>query len=300
MRKNYFIVVLAHSLHGRLHRVHVPQYFLYVVLAFAVLGGITTFGFLSSYARMWFKVSNYNNLRTEAEALKKRYDDLQQVVTQTNTQLASLGSLASEISLAYGWKRKLEGPDEMAHEGLLVPSYQASLERFNFLQSLPQTQPGGGIPWHLLLNNTHPSIWPVQGALTGGFGNRIDPFQGAGAFHTGVDISSAYGTPVVAAADGIVTMADFMSGYGRLVILRHGRSGISTYYAHLSRVTVRPNQVVKQGETIGRVGRSGRTTSAHLHYEVRLNQTPVPPAPYLRGRSRQIALLQTTSLAPRL
>src|SRR2546426_1126466 len=195
MRKKYFIVVLAHSVHGRLHRVHIPQSFLYMVIAFAALGGITCFGFVSSYARMLFKVARYNSLRSEKEALKKRYENLQQVVAETNTQLASLETLASEISMAYGLKRKLVGPDDLTHEGLLVPTYQATVEQFNFLQNLPLTQTNGTMPLHWL-ENTMPAIWPVQGALTGPFGQRIDPFQGEGAFHTGVDISSAYGTPV--------------------------------------------------------------------------------------------------------
>lgn len=298
MRKNYFIVVLAHSVHGRIHRVHIPQYFLYLILAFAVMGGITCVGFVSSYGRMLFKVANYNSLRTEKEALKKRYENLQQVVTETNTQLASLETLASEISVAYGLKRKLVGPDDLSHEGVLVPSYQASLEQFQFLQNLPLSQSGGGMPWHWL-ENTLPSIWPVHGALTGPFGKRIDPFEGEGAFHAGVDISSPYGTPVMATADGVVLMASYMSGYGRLVVVRHGKTNISTYYAHLSEFYVRPNQVVRQGEVIGRIGRSGRTTSAHLHYEVRLNHTPVNPYRFLRGPGREFARLQS-GLGPRL
>jgi len=282
MRKHYFIVVLAHSVHGRIHRLHVPHTFLYVVLAFAVLGGITCFGFVSSYARMLFKVSNYNSLRTEKEALKKRYENLQQTATETHTQLASLETLASEISMAYGLKRKIVGPDHLVHEGLLVPSYQASLEQFNFLQNMPLAQSGPMMPFHWL-ENTTPSIWPVQGALTGTFGNRIDPFEGGGSFHTGVDIGSPHGTPVAAAADGVVTTANYMSRYGKLVVVQHGKSSYTTYYAHLSDFYVRPNQVVRRGEVIGRVGRSGRTTSSHLHYEVRLNHGPINPYRFLRG-----------------
>jgi murein DD-endopeptidase MepM/ murein hydrolase activator NlpD len=298
MRKNYFIVVLAHSVHGRLHRLHIPQYFVYVVMAFAVLGGITCFGFVSSYARMLFKVSNYNTLRTEKDNLKKRYENLQQVVHETNTQLASLETLASEISMAYGLKRQLVGPDDLSHEGVMVPSYTASVEQFSFLLNLPQGQAGGVMPGHWL-ENTMPSVWPVQGALTGPFGNRIDPFEGEGAFHAGVDISAPYGTAVTATADGVVSMAGYMSGYGRLVVIRHGKSGLSTYYAHLSEVYVRPNQVIRQGEALGRVGRSGRTTSAHLHYEVRRNSTPINPYRFLRSSPREVAKLDA-GLSPRL
>jgi murein DD-endopeptidase MepM/ murein hydrolase activator NlpD len=126
-----------------------------------------------------------------------------------------------------------------------------------------------------------PTLWPVEGRVTSSFGERIDPFNGEGAFHSGVDISTAYGTPIVAPADGVVQFADFMSGYGRLVMIDHGH-GITTRYGHMSAFAVSPGQSIKRGQIIGYVGASGRVTSAHLHYEVRINDTPVNPYKYLR------------------
>src|SRR5207302_5790342 len=122
--------------------------------------------------------------------------------------------------------------------------------------------------------NSAPNLWPVQGIVTGSFGERIDPFNGEGAFHSGVDISSLYGTPVIAPADGIVTAAEVMGGYGRLIELNHGR-GISTRYGHLSGFAVLPGEHVRRGDVIGYVGLTGRSTGPHLHYEVRINDTPV-------------------------
>jgi murein DD-endopeptidase MepM/ murein hydrolase activator NlpD len=121
----------------------------------------------------------------------------------------------------------------------------------------------------------------VEGQITGSFGERTDPFNGEGAFHTGVDIGAAVGQPVMAPADGVVTFADFMGGYGRAVMLDHGH-GIATRYGHLSNYTVVPGQHVHRGDTIGYVGLSGRSTGPHLHYEVRINDTPVNPYKYLR------------------
>ena len=126
-----------------------------------------------------------------------------------------------------------------------------------------------------------PNLWPVEGRITSGFGERIDPFNGEGAFHSGVDISTAYGTPVIAAGDGVIVFADYMSGYGRLIELDHGNS-ISTRYGHLSGFAVSAGQAVKRGQVIGYVGSSGRVTSPHLHYEVRIGDTPVNPYKYLR------------------
>jgi murein DD-endopeptidase MepM/ murein hydrolase activator NlpD len=96
-----------------------------------------------------------------------------------------------------------------------------------------------------------------------------------------VDISSAYGHPVIAPADGVVTFADFFGGYGKAIMIDHGH-GISTRYGHLSGFAVTSGQEVHRGDTIGYVGLSGRSTGPHLHYEVRINDTPVNPYKYLR------------------
>jgi murein DD-endopeptidase MepM/ murein hydrolase activator NlpD len=112
------------------------------------------------------------------------------------------------------------------------------------------------------------------------FGGRTDPFSGEGAIHTGVDLEAAMGTPVRAAADGIIVHADWEGGYGRLIIIDHG-NGIQTYYGHLSSFIVVPGQEVRRGDVIARSGASGRVTSPHLHYEVRMGGTPVNPYPYM-------------------
>ena len=113
------------------------------------------------------------------------------------------------------------------------------------------------------------------------FGGRTDPFSGEGAIHTGVDLSAPQGTPVRAAADGIVVFAGWNGGgYGRLVIIEHG-NGLQTYYGHLSRFDVVPGQEIRRGDILGRSGSSGRVTSPHLHYEVRMGGVPVNPYPYL-------------------
>jgi murein DD-endopeptidase MepM/ murein hydrolase activator NlpD len=277
MKQQYFILVLAHSLHGRLRRIHIPHQVLYVVLALAMVGGFSIFGFVSSYARMAWKVANYNSLRQEADQLRARYQNLQRVVNQTNEQLASLELFANEVSAAYGIKQKLEGPADIAAEGKLVPTFSETIEEYNYLRSSNLSRSSYSRRWHL---NTKPSIWPVDGPLMSSFGQRSDPFSGEGAWHTGVDISAPLGTPVRAAADGVVVFADRSSGYGRLVIVDHG-NGYETYYAHLSRFDVIAGQEIRQGESVGAVGASGRVTAAHLHYEVRIHKAPMNPYRFL-------------------
>src|SRR5579864_3811695 len=126
MKQEYFVVVLAHSLHGRLRRVHIPHQAVYVIMALALVGSFSVFGFVASYARMAWKVANYNALKKEADGLRSRYQSLQRSVTQTNEQLASLQIYAREVSIAYGIKQKLDGPADISAEGKLVPSFAES------------------------------------------------------------------------------------------------------------------------------------------------------------------------------
>jgi murein DD-endopeptidase MepM/ murein hydrolase activator NlpD len=130
-----------------------------------------------------------------------------------------------------------------------------------------------------LLSST-PSIAPVRGILTDGFGGRSDPFTGEPGNHNAVDISSAVGQPVRAPADGIVVKAEWANGYGNVIYLSHGY-GYSTRYGHLSGYNVKPGQRVKRGDIIGFVGSTGRSTGPHLHYEVRMNGNPVNPLEYV-------------------
>ncbi|MBA3805522.1 MAG: peptidoglycan DD-metalloendopeptidase family protein [Acidobacteria bacterium] len=126
-----------------------------------------------------------------------------------------------------------------------------------------------------------PSIWPVSGELTDGFGGRSNPFGGGSfEFHTGQDIATLWGTPVMAAASGKVIFAGWQNGYGQIVIVDHG-GGLTTRYGHLSHVDVIEGQKIGRGEPLGRVGSTGRSTGPHLHYEVRINDEPVNPRQYL-------------------
>ena len=202
-------------------------------------------------------------------------------VGQQLEQLASLELLANEVSVAYGIKQKLEGPTDISAEGKLVPTFSETLEEYNYLRSSNLSRSAFPRRWHV---NTRPSSWPVDGVLMSSYGQRSDPFSGEGAYHAGVDIAAPMGTPAHATADGIVIFADRSGNYGRLVIIDHG-NGYETYYAHLSRFDVIAGQEIRQGETVGAVGASGRVTAPHLHYEVRLRKAPVNPYRYLVAKT---------------
>ena len=128
-----------------------------------------------------------------------------------------------------------------------------------------------------------PTHLPIHGAeLVSLFGNRDDPLTGHRAFHAGLDFAAMIGTPILAAAGGTVTFAGFKPEYGWVVEIEHG-NGLSTRYAHASRVLVSVGNVVEPGDTIAQVGSTGRSTGPHLHFEVLRHGEATDPKAYLAG-----------------
>ena len=134
-----------------------------------------------------------------------------------------------------------------------------------------------------------PSLMPVDGVrLSSDFGMRTHPVLGGRRGHKGVDLAGATGTPIHAAADGVVSSADWFSSYGLYVSLEHGGS-LQTRYGHMSRLNVAAGQRVRKGDVIGYIGSTGRSTGPHLHYEVRIAGAAVNPVPYLQAGAYQQA-----------
>jgi len=290
LQKRFYILFVARGDDGQLKKISIPVHYLYVFVVGAAIGFLSLTGIASSYTRMLLKVSHYNELRTEKEQLKDRYSRLEEVAKERDVQVASLGSIASEVSALYGLKSQptLVTASQLEIQDADVTS---SLDQLSALRTSALTGAASvGISLGMTRNattadwvraNSAPNLWPVDGQVTASFGERIDPFNGEGAFHSGVDIGSGYGHAIIAPADGVITFADFMGGYGKLIMMDHGH-GISTRYGHLSGFAVTAGQQVHRGDTIGYVGLSGRSTGPHLHYEVRINDTPVNPYKYLR------------------
>lgn len=117
----------------------------------------------------------------------------------------------------------------------------------------------------------------LQGAVTSGFGVRKHPISGGSRMHSGIDLAAPEGSPILATSDGEVSMAGWGGGYGLMVRLSHG-DGLETRYAHMSGLAVAAGQKVRKGEVLGFVGSTGRSTGSHLHYEVRVDGTPIRPS----------------------
>ena len=290
MRGKSYTFFIA-STPGKLRKVVVPAYLIHGVAILALIGAISVTAAVASYSRMLWKVGNYNAVRHELETRTQQYRQLQAAVNDTNQRLDSLQSLATEVAMTYGVLRYHPAAfDTTDSPATPEDAFDRSIEQYTFLKrnAAVITVSAGGLrlmPAMSFADSTYtPSIWPVMGHITDSFGERLDPFSGEGAFHTGVDISADYGEGVRAAADGVVMQAALHAGYGRLFIVDHG-FGVTTWYGHLSSYTVPVGIHVKRGDVIGYVGVSGRTTGPHVHYEVRINDAPVNPMRYLRFTS---------------
>jgi murein DD-endopeptidase MepM/ murein hydrolase activator NlpD len=309
LRKRFYIIFVAREEDGRLRKIPVPLHYAYIFVAAAVVGAFTITGMAGSYTRMLLKTASFNQVRSQREALRKDYAHLEQVAHEKEVQAASLGSLASEVSALYGLRQnKLTVAKSVntATPALTDTSdnfsQQAYTQSLDQLYALRRTALSGQVYQSLSLNTHHPfggledalnlanapSLWPVVGPVTSSFGEREDPFNGEGAFHAGIDISAHFGDPIHATADGTVETAGRASGYGREVVIDHGY-GVKTLYGHLSGFAVTDGQQVTRGQVIGYVGTSGRSTGPHLHYEVRIRNTPVNPHKYLRETMQQLA-----------
>jgi murein DD-endopeptidase MepM/ murein hydrolase activator NlpD len=289
------------------------MHYAYVFVAAAVVGAFTLAGMAGSYSRMLLKTASFNQIRMQHEALRKDYQQLQAVAQQKEVQAASLGSLASEVSALYGLRQTRMAksaaavsvdPDD-SNAGFSDAAYTQSFDQLSSLKTtalsgrLAQAfaigvDPSSSVNWTAMLNA--PTLWPVVGRITSSFGERLDPFNGEGAFHSGIDIGTSFGAPVRAPADGVVLKASYGNGYGREIIIDHG-NGIETLYGHLSGFAVTAGEQVRRGQVIGYVGDSGRSTGPHLHYEVRIRNTPVNPHKYLRETMTEFAAAGGESVA---
>ena len=133
------------------------------------------------------------------------------------------------------------------------------------------------------LESRTPSIWPCEGDLTSGFGNRIHPVYGYGKFHAGCDFTTPHGTPIQATAAGTVCHSGWMGGYGKVIEIDHG-NGLKTLYAHCSELLVAKGSKVQKGQRVAKVGTTGLSSGPHCHYEVSVNKKQVDPKPYLKQK----------------
>jgi len=286
-RKFYTIFILPHA-HARFRKLHVSRNFVVTIAgltaAVAIAAGFAPHLFFRSRALADHAAA------VEAENQKLREDKTryEASLAQMGEHLAAIEAMAGKLATAVGLKdlpseHPAGGaslPASLGGRGEIFPEESAAVGKRmdNLDASFDHLEQAWSDRLKVLAST--PSLVPVSGFFSDGFGWRRDPIDGSREFHKGVDIVAPTGTPVHAAADGLVTAAGRTAGYGSMVQLAHGY-GMASRYGHMSRIVVTPGQRVKRGDIVGYVGSTGRSTGPHLHYEVFRAGTQVDPRKYL-------------------
>jgi murein DD-endopeptidase MepM/ murein hydrolase activator NlpD len=275
-------------------------------LAFLLMltsGAVYHFVFLKAAREGWPVVSPLVKLIVRDEIaqrdrfMRENLDAMAQKVGEMQAKLVKLEAMGERVQTLVGVKSDELKPPGLAASGggrggPFVPVRSPSLEQLQSLVSgLDEladfhTDVFTLIESRLLETRLQalmvPSAKPVNGPVGSGFGFRADPFNGRSALHTGLDFPAEVGTPIRAAAGGLVTAAEWHSEYGRVLEIDHG-NGLSTRYAHCSAFDVAVGALVKRGQLVAKVGSSGRSTGSHLHFEVLVDGVPQNPARFLDG-----------------
>jgi len=250
--------------------------------------------FLSNYYIISEIIEYDNNLleeldykKTKLEEAKQKQEEQEKELRVAKNKINSTNILLNNTKiLKENYMLKLTDEEKTLQEQIAqYKEEQADLERkilasINWTGTMSIKFTGGVMVWPIAMEGTY---------ITSGYGNRLHPIQGVYKNHAGIDISGSNvnGTPVVAAADGVVTYAGWIGGYGNCIIINHG-SGIVSLYGHGSETVATVGQVVKQGDIIMKVGSTGNSTGPHVHFEIRKNGEVVDPIPYLNGEITNI------------
>ncbi len=284
-----------------------------LVAALTLLSGtVYHFVFLKAAREGWPVVSQIVRLVVRDEFaqrdrfMRENLDAMAQKVGEMQAKLVKLEAMGDRVSGLAGVKpEELRGaprPKAAAtaagQGGPYVPPQAVTLEQLRGLvDSLDQSADDSAdlftlIESRLLESRLKalmiPNSAPVAGPIGSGFGFRIDPFTGRSALHTGLDFPADVGTPILAAAGGVVQSTEVHPAYGLMLEIDHG-NGLVTRYAHTSKLFVRMGDIVKRGQLIGQVGNSGRSTGPHLHFEVLVEGVPQNPARFLAGGEAAVA-----------
>jgi murein DD-endopeptidase MepM/ murein hydrolase activator NlpD len=297
MKNKRIILQYVHDTGAAPKTLRIPTLAAYLAVAFTVIVVFASISVLVAYSPRIRDVYKLSSLEKENEVLKTSIGEMRSQIETLNGQvaqnfsfqkkariLANLDDIEDDVNDAgaggphFAYARPLSILDEST--GTEIQSLRSEIDllvRQTKLQQESYDQILTSLSEQTELLNATPSIRPVpHGFVSSQFGRRMDPFTGKLSRHRGVDYSVRLGTPIFATADGVVSFEHRWSNFGNVVEITHGH-GFVTRYAHVSKILVKKGQHVKRGDIIARVGSSGRSTAAHLHYEVLLDGTPRNP-----------------------
>lgn len=261
----------------------------WVLAAFGVMGLVLA-GILAHYTWIAVEVAEIRRLRVENLALAAKARAYEENAGQLQAKVLQLQTVVTKLGLMAGVEESLPdatvgGVGGLSRNETLPPSVDvaSTLENLDSTVSAlsdKSTRLEAYFRDQKELLASTPSIWPLRGYLSAGFGNRPDPFTGRRDFHPGIDISVPRGTKVQTPADGVVVFVGPRAGYGNAIVIDHG-FGVVTRYGHLDGFNARPGQRVKRGDVIAFSGNTGRSTAPHLHYEVWVNDQMRNPIEFI-------------------
>ena len=287
MNKRYSTIIFVPHARAKFRKLKVSHRLLFSLISLVSTSLCLSTFFSVQYFTSLSQTHELSKLRRENRELQTANEQFGKSVDSLRTQLRTVEDRTRKLAIIAGITTLDEAsqggsgglrPDQRAENPYRDDVDKMSFRSHSLTKDLNALEEKF-VAQSRMLSST-PSIAPVRGILTDGFGGRSDPFTREPGQHHAIDISSAVGQPIRSPADGIVVKAEWASGYGNVIYISHGY-GYSTRYGHLSSFAVRPGARVKRGEVIGYVGSTGRSTGPHLHYEVRVNNNPVNPLEYI-------------------
>lgn len=306
MKKKYFTLIVVADVTSKFKQMKIPYLLTRSLVALVVLGllGISAMAYylMTNYQDMAQKMKEFPEIRTETRNQKVLLERYEQDITELRQMVSRLKLVNAKLMLMAGVENPADIPVNLGVGGGDSESEFASIiQSFNEysedvvlqkIENLSKLKKDAVSQEELsqrlmeyfqdqktLLAST-PSVWPVKGWVTSGFGTRKSPFTGKRTMHSGLDIATKTGTPIKAPADGIVSYSDRKGAFGKVLVIDHGY-GYTTFYGHCSALLKKVGDKVKRGDTVAKVGNTGTSTGPHLHYEVRVNGVATNPSKFI-------------------
>jgi len=293
-------IVLLPEGSNKIRKINIPNRLIFILTCLILLITLGVGWLIIDYCKIKTQIPELSYLRKKNSTQEIQLIALSKKINQINQRMAKLQEFERKLRVMTNLEPS-EGQDlffslggsninnlksdyqlKEVHKGIIQQMHKSleNLETEIEVTSISQAELNNFLKEQKSILACTPSISPTNGWFSSGFGYRISPFTNRREFHKGLDIGNRIGTPVIAPADGLVVFVGREGNFGKMLSINHGYN-LTTRYGHLNKFRVKKGQYVKRGQVIAEVGKSGRSTGPHLHYEVLVNGVPVNPLRYI-------------------
>lgn len=306
MKKKYFTLIIVPDATSKFKQLKLPYLLTRGLIAGIILGILAvaamSYYLVINYQDMTQTIKEFPEIRKETRNQKVLIERYETDITELRQMVSRLKLVNAKLMLMAGIENPADitvnlgvgGVDSEAEFASLIQGFhehseEVILQKIENLSTLKQDAVSQEELSQRLMEYfqdqktllaSTPSIWPVKGWVTSGFGTRKSPFTGKQTMHSGLDIATKTGTPIKAPADGIVSYSDRKGAFGKVLVIDHGY-GYTTFYGHCSALLKEVGDKVKRGDVVAKVGNTGTSTGPHLHYEVRVNGVATNPTKFI-------------------